>query len=115
MLHILLPTLPRPCRTPGACCHSPRPPSRVPTPNSRLPAHPHLPSPPRPLPQLHPKHVTRSVRAEGNNLVVAFAATDLRMLRGAASTFSDLLALATRTQETFDLTTGTHAAKAQPH
>jgi len=58
--------------------------------------------PPSPTPQLHPKHVSKSIVASGCDVVVNFRATDPKMLRGAVGTFTDLMGLATRSIEQFD-------------
>lgn len=52
-------------------------------------------------PELRPEQVTRVLSTEGNDLVMKFNASDVRSLRAAVSTFCDLLALVSRTLETF--------------
>ncbi|KAI8475900.1 MAG: transcription factor Pcc1-domain-containing protein [Monoraphidium minutum] len=52
-------------------------------------------------PELNPGQVSRDLRVEGSTLHISFAATELRLLRAAVSTFYDLLALATRAAEQF--------------
>lgn len=45
--------------------------------------------------------MTKHLSASGTSLHATFSATDLRTLRAAVAAFCDLLALATRTIETF--------------
>ncbi|GBF99946.1 hypothetical protein Rsub_12639 [Raphidocelis subcapitata] len=52
-------------------------------------------------PELNPGLVSRELRTEGRTLHIAFAASELRLLRAAVGTFYDLLALAVRTAERF--------------
>lgn len=52
-------------------------------------------------PELRPLQVTRNLNVEGKDFVMKFAASDVRTLRAAVSTFCDLLALVTRTLEVF--------------
>ena len=62
--------------------------------------------------QLRPEAVTRELSVDGTNLVLQFAAIDMRTLRAAVGTFCDLLGLATRTLEAFGPAAATAAAGA---
>lgn len=51
--------------------------------------------------ELRPDDVTRKLSLDGNQMTLAFASNDARMLRAAVGTFCDLMALALRTLEAF--------------